>query len=85
MREARCASRGALEPESPCTSVCVLDARGFCIGCERHIDEIVAWSQMTAQGKRALLEELPARRERRRSDPAGGPAGPGSGRRQPQP
>jgi predicted Fe-S protein YdhL (DUF1289 family) len=55
----------ALDPASPCIRVCVLDAHGYCMGCERHIDEIVAWSQLSARRKQALLDELPSRRRLR--------------------
>ncbi|TDJ33832.1 MAG: DUF1289 domain-containing protein [Gammaproteobacteria bacterium] len=36
----------------------------ICIGCGRTMDEIVAWSAMTAQQQWALVQSLPARRGR---------------------
>ncbi|HZQ61492.1 MAG TPA: DUF1289 domain-containing protein [Casimicrobiaceae bacterium] len=49
---------------SPCINVCTLDARtGFCLGCQRTIDEIVAWGALDDERKRAVLAQLPARRE----------------------
>jgi predicted Fe-S protein YdhL (DUF1289 family) len=53
------------EVASPCTSVCEMDpATGFCRGCFRTLDEIAAWSVLDADGKRAVLAALPARRSR---------------------
>jgi predicted Fe-S protein YdhL (DUF1289 family) len=37
----------------------------LCEGCFRTLDEIAAWSRLTADEKRAVLEKLPARRDRR--------------------
>jgi len=51
------------EVASPCISVCELDpATGLCRGCLRTLDEIAAWSVLDANGKRAVLAALPARR-----------------------
>jgi len=36
------AAAGAAPQASPCVGVCQLDVRNVCIGCGRHIDEIVA-------------------------------------------
>jgi uncharacterized protein len=58
-------SMDAQEPASPCVRICALDASGYCIGCERHIDEVVAWPRLSVQRKREVLDQLPARRERR--------------------
>jgi hypothetical protein len=51
------------EIESPCVKVCVVhpEAR-LCVGCLRTIDEIGAWSRMTPAARRAVMEELPARK-----------------------
>jgi len=51
------------EVASPCTSVCEMDAQsGFCRGCFRTLDEIAAWSVLDADGRKAVLAALPARR-----------------------
>jgi uncharacterized protein len=51
------------DPPSPCTDVCRLDAGyAYCIGCHRTIDEITRWTAMTSAEKRAVLDQLPARR-----------------------
>jgi len=65
MKDLRSAAAAALEPASPCVKVCALDQRGYCYGCERHIDEIVAWPRMSAEAKTELLEALPERRRHR--------------------
>ena len=60
----------ATEIPSPCTSVCTIDAAtGWCAGCLRTIDEIVAWGSCDNAAKRAVWKRLPARRaERDRRD-----------------
>ncbi len=48
---------------SPCINLCRMNpATGFCDGCQRSIDEIVAWTRLDDAGKRAVLAQLPARR-----------------------
>ena len=49
--------------ESPCNKVCVIDAAcGLCIGCGRSLAEIGGWISMTADERRRIMAELPARR-----------------------
>jgi uncharacterized protein len=50
------------EVESPCVKVCVVhpEAR-ICTGCLRSLDEIAAWSRLSADERRAILAELPSR------------------------
>ncbi len=54
---------------SPCIGVCQLDARKFCTGCRRHIDEIAEWS-LASSARRieirraAALRALPGSRNR---------------------
>jgi len=48
---------------SPCTSVCRMDeATGWCLGCLRTIDEIIAWSTLDDAGKRVVWRALDERR-----------------------
>ena len=48
---------------SPCTQVCAIDAgTGWCAGCMRTVDEIAAWGSLDDDGKRAVWQQLPARR-----------------------
>ena len=50
------------EVESPCVKVCVIHpASRLCTGCMRTIDEIGAWSRMTSQERRTVLDALPDR------------------------
>ncbi|MCU0813632.1 MAG: DUF1289 domain-containing protein [Burkholderiaceae bacterium] len=47
---------------SPCISVCRMDeATGWCLGCARTIDEIVAWGVLDDDEKRAVWAQLPPR------------------------
>ncbi|MGC9420699.1 MAG: DUF1289 domain-containing protein [Rhodovulum sp.] len=49
--------------ESPCTRVCVVDAKSrLCTGCFRSIDEITAWTRMSPADRRRIMGELPGRR-----------------------
>ncbi|WP_400087729.1 DUF1289 domain-containing protein [Yoonia sp. R78084] len=50
------------EIESPCIKICVIEPKSrLCTGCLRSIDEIGAWSRMTAEARSAIMAELPAR------------------------
>jgi uncharacterized protein len=54
---------GATVP-SPCVSLCKMNRdTGFCEGCLRTIDEIVAWSRADDHFKRAVWEEIRRREE----------------------
>ncbi|WP_416355145.1 DUF1289 domain-containing protein [Aureimonas phyllosphaerae] len=47
---------------SPCVRVCALDAAGaLCIGCGRTIEEIAGWSDMSEEGRLAVMGELDER------------------------
>ncbi|WP_100641409.1 DUF1289 domain-containing protein [Marinobacter salexigens] len=48
---------------SPCVSICALDERDICIGCQRTGDEILHWTSMTNRERQAVLENV-AERER---------------------
>ena len=57
------------EAASPCTSVCKMNpTSGWCEGCLRTIDEIIAWGALDEAGKRHVLALLPARREQLEGD-----------------
>ncbi|TDK50434.1 DUF1289 domain-containing protein [Antarcticimicrobium luteum] len=50
------------EVDSPCVQVCVVHPEErICIGCLRSLDEIARWSRMTAQERRDIMADLPAR------------------------
>jgi len=50
-----------MDVPSPCIDVCSLDSKDICLGCGRHIDEIVNWSVSTPEIK---LRVVAAARER---------------------
>lgn len=50
------------EIDSPCVKICVIHPQTrLCTGCLRSIDEIGAWSGMTPEVRREIMEELPSR------------------------
>lgn len=50
------------EVESPCIKICVIHPESrLCTGCLRSLDEIAAWSRLTPEERRAILDALPAR------------------------
>lgn len=50
------------EIESPCIKICVIEPNSrLCTGCLRSIDEISAWSRMSAEERKAVMVELPDR------------------------
>lgn len=50
------------EVESPCIKICVVHPESrLCTGCLRSIEEIGAWSRMSADERRAVMAELPNR------------------------
>lgn len=54
---------GAAVP-SPCVSLCKMNRdTGFCEGCLRTIDEIVAWSRADDNFKRTVWEAIRRREE----------------------
>lgn len=42
---------------SPCTNVCVLDGT-ICTGCGRTIEEVVNWSRLSDEQKKAVLKRV---------------------------
>ncbi|WP_377504748.1 DUF1289 domain-containing protein [Octadecabacter sp. R77987] len=50
------------EIDSPCIKVCVIHpATRLCTGCLRSIDEIGAWSRLTPEARKAVMNDLPSR------------------------
>lgn len=48
---------------SPCVNVCRMDARGaLCLGCQRTLDEIAAWSTLDDAARREVWARVLARR-----------------------
>ena len=50
---------------SPCIRNCCLDGQEICLGCGRHIQEIVRWHQADDDERRAILVRAEARRDAR--------------------
>jgi len=51
------------EIESPCVKICVIDPRSrLCTGCLRTIDEIGAWSRISPDDRRDIIQDLPNRK-----------------------
>jgi hypothetical protein len=67
MRPASNAAEPAVAP-SPCNGICLMGRDGFCLGCARTIEEIGAWSCLSASGRLAVVEELAARKAAAASD-----------------
>jgi predicted Fe-S protein YdhL (DUF1289 family) len=42
------------DPPSPCRHICRLDGE-VCLGCGRHLDEIVTWPTASAAARHAIL------------------------------
>jgi len=40
---------------SPCIRNCCLSQQDICLGCFRHIDEIVGWRSLSVANKQAVL------------------------------
>src|ERR1051326_1901890 len=51
--------------QSPCIDVCRLDANEICVGCERSIDEIVAWARSPDTERLRVLARVEIRRRAR--------------------
>jgi len=54
-----------LRPMSPCINICSLDEHGYCRGCYRTIEEIAAWSRLTAVQQWAVVGALGRRAVKR--------------------
>lgn len=55
------------EVESPCVQVCVMHPEtGICVGCYRSLDEIAGWSGMAPDLRRAIMADLPGRKDQLR-------------------
>jgi len=48
--------------ESPCIRNCCLREDDICLGCFRHIDEIVAWQSLSVEKKNQVLNRCKQRK-----------------------
>jgi len=63
------------EIESPCIQICLVDPESrLCMGCHRSIDEIKEWSSMGKEARKAIIEELPNRKDAMKPKRRGGRA-----------
>lgn len=51
-------------PLSPCTGICRLDERGYCVGCQRTGEEIGRWRAMTDAERLYVMQMILPGRER---------------------
>lgn len=49
--------------QSPCVARCGLNDDDFCLGCFRHIDEIVGWGNTSDTNKKEILGKLLSRKQ----------------------
>lgn len=47
---------------SPCVARCGLNDDDICVGCFRHIDEIVGWGQASEARQQAIIEAVNQRK-----------------------
>ncbi|MCL1128169.1 DUF1289 domain-containing protein [Shewanella sairae] len=48
--------------QSPCVAKCGLNDEDYCMGCYRHIDEIVGWGKATDERKAQIWQNLETRK-----------------------
>ncbi|MGB1263131.1 MAG: DUF1289 domain-containing protein [Cognaticolwellia sp.] len=48
---------------SPCVRNCCLNEQDICLGCYRHIDEIMAWRQLDNPAKADVLRQCQQRQQ----------------------
>ncbi|ARD21831.1 DUF1289 domain-containing protein [Shewanella japonica] len=47
---------------SPCVAKCGLNDDDFCMGCFRHINEIVGWGKASEERQQQIWAQLPERK-----------------------
>ena len=52
-------------PESPCVRNCCLDDADVCLGCGRHLQEILRWQQAGPAERETILARAAERQARR--------------------
>jgi len=48
--------------KSPCVRNCCLNKEDICVGCFRHIDEIVGWKDLKEEDQERVLAQCDARK-----------------------
>ncbi len=49
--------------DSPCIASCKLNADKICLGCFRHIEEIVDWNKKTEPEQQAIYQAIAIRQQ----------------------
>lgn len=49
--------------ESPCVAACRLNTNKVCVGCYRHISEIVDWNKRNDAENAAILQKVALRKQ----------------------
>ena len=49
--------------ESPCVACCRINTDKLCVGCYRHINEIVDWNRRTDAENAAILQMVAKRKQ----------------------
>lgn len=52
------------EIESPCVRNCCLNDDDICLGCFRHMNEIMAWRQLDETTKKTIINQCQERRKK---------------------
>jgi len=50
--------------QSPCIRNCCLNTDDVCLGCFRHVDEIIEWSPASNERKGIILDNAKKRKEK---------------------
>jgi hypothetical protein len=54
---------------TPCVKICLIDGEsGLCVGCQRTLVEVAAWSRLSDIERAEIMAALPARRTRIRPE-----------------
>ncbi|WP_293268499.1 DUF1289 domain-containing protein [Neptunomonas sp.] len=51
--------------KSPCVRQCCLDEQDICLGCSRSLQEILDWTVITEEERRAVLVQAKIRKKQR--------------------
>ncbi len=49
--------------ESPCVACCRLNSEKLCVGCYRHISEIIDWNRRADEQNAAILQAVAKRKQ----------------------
>nr|WP_246143346.1 DUF1289 domain-containing protein [Colwellia echini] len=54
--------------DTPCVRNCCLDEADICLGCFRHLDEILAWRDCSSAEKQNIMKKCQQRSSDRKSE-----------------